>query len=87
FGRWKTEAASYHGDNKVHFSQTKEDLLRVTDELRRSNPDTKIYAMGESLGANFAIWLASSKPTLVDGVICSGPCYKRWLHPRARWTK
>ena len=87
FGRWKTEAKNFKGDNKVHFSQTKEDLLRLTDDLKRENPNTKIYALGESLGANFAIWLASSKPDLVDGVIVSGPCYKRWLHPRARWTK
>ncbi|HEY9685104.1 MAG TPA: alpha/beta fold hydrolase [Oculatellaceae cyanobacterium] len=87
FGRWKTESKDFHGDNKVHFSQTKDDLLHLTDTLRRENPNTKIYALGESLGANFAIWLASSKPDLVDGVIVSGPCYKRWLHPRLRWPK
>jgi alpha-beta hydrolase superfamily lysophospholipase len=87
FGRWKTDSAQFNGDSKIHFSQTKEDLLRLTDTLRRENPDAKIYALGESLGANFAIWLASSKPELVNGVIVSGPCYKRWLHPRVRWTK
>jgi alpha-beta hydrolase superfamily lysophospholipase len=87
FGRWKTDYAKFNGDSKVHFSQTKEDLLRVADDLRRSNPEAKLFVLGESLGANFAIWLASSKPNLVDGVICSGPCYKRWLHPRARWAK
>jgi alpha-beta hydrolase superfamily lysophospholipase len=87
FGRWKAESAKWNGDNKVHFSQTKEDLLRVTDTLRRENPDLKIYALGESLGANFAIWLGSSKPNLINGVICSGPCYKRFTHVRARWGK
>jgi alpha-beta hydrolase superfamily lysophospholipase len=86
FGRWKAESAKWNGDNKVHFSQTKEDLLRVADTLRRENPDTKIYALGESLGANFAIWLGSSKPNLINGVICSGPCYKRFTHVRARWA-
>ena len=87
FGRWKAESAKWNGDNKVHFSQTKEDLLRVTDTLRRENPDLKIYALGERLGANFAIWLGSSKPNLINGVICSGPCYKRFTHVRARWGK
>lgn len=85
FGRWKAEAAEYHGDSDIHFNQTKEDLLKLVDSIRRENPNTKIYCLGESLGANVAFWVASSKPDLIDGVITSGPCYRRWLHPRPRW--
>jgi alpha-beta hydrolase superfamily lysophospholipase len=87
FGRWKVESSKFNGDSQIHFSQTKEDYLRILDFLRRANPDTPIYCMGESLGANIAFWAASNHSDLVDGVIVSSPCYKRWIHPRLRWIE
>ncbi len=87
FGRWKTEAAKFNGDSNIHFSQSKEDYLRVIDAVRRAHPGVPIFAMGESLGANLAFWAASTAPDKIDGVIVTSPCYKRWIHPRPRWVE
>ncbi len=87
FGRWKTQYKRFGGTPDIHFSQTKEDYLRIVDFLNREYPNVPIYCMGESIGANVAFWLASSRPSLVDGVIVTSPCYKRWVHPRLRWFK
>jgi alpha-beta hydrolase superfamily lysophospholipase len=85
FGRWKTEYKKFHGDNKVHFTQSEADLVNLLKELRRTNPTQKIYCVGESLGANYALWIASTNPDLIDGVIACSPCVKRFIHPRLRW--
>jgi alpha-beta hydrolase superfamily lysophospholipase len=87
FGRWKADYKKFNGDANIHFSQSKEDYLKIIDALRRKHPGVPIYAMGESLGANLAFWAASNHPDLIDGVIVTSPCYKRWIHPRPRWVE
>jgi alpha-beta hydrolase superfamily lysophospholipase len=84
FGRWRTESSTFNGDDGIHYSQTKEDLLLILSNLRQEFPGKKIYCLGESVGANLCFWLASNKPELLDGVIVSSPCIKKIFHPNAR---
>lgn len=85
FGRWKTEAAKFHGDTDIHFTKSEDDLLNLLTLVREQNPQCKIYCLGESLGANYALWVASVKAPLIDGVIAGSPCVKLCVHPRLRW--
>lgn len=86
FGRWKNENTKFGGDSKIHFSQSEEDIQKVCTSLRQQHPGEKIYVMGESLGANLALWLASNHPDLCDGIIVSAPCFQTDMHPRPRWA-
>jgi alpha-beta hydrolase superfamily lysophospholipase len=85
FGRWKDEAQRFHGDSKIHFTESQLDLLRVLKAVREENPNEKIFCFGESLGANYALWVAANNPGLIDGVIAGSPCFKACVHPRLRW--
>lgn len=84
FGRWRTENEKFNGDNKIHYTQSQDDLVRVLTEMRKKYPETPIYLMGESLGANLSVWAASTHSDLIDGIILSSPCVKRIirLNPR-----
>lgn len=85
FGKWKTQAQAYGGDSKPHFTQSKEDLINILRKVHEKHLGAPVIVLGESLGANYAFWLASSNPELIDGVIVTAPCYKTYWHPRARW--
>lgn len=86
FGRWRNEAEKFGGDDQIHFGQSEEDLLKVCQTIRAQHPDSKVYILGESLGANLAFWLASNHSELVDGIIVSGPCFDADMHPSPRWA-
>ncbi|MBX9691010.1 MAG: lysophospholipase, partial [Cyanobacteria bacterium] len=51
-----------------------------------NNTNTPLFCLGESMGANLALWIASEKAELVDGLILSAICYKTDWHPRWRWV-
>lgn len=80
FGRWRAESDKFGGDSHIHYTQTKADIEEVLGLLRRTYPHQKIYLLGESVGANMAIWLLSTKTGLADGAILSSPCIKRITH-------
>lgn len=84
FGSWQTENEKFGGDNKIHYTQSENDLTALLIALRRLYPDKRIFVMGESLGANLAVRLASTRPELIDGIILASPCVKRiWrINPR-----
>jgi alpha-beta hydrolase superfamily lysophospholipase len=81
FGRWQTESGNFSGDSGIHYTQSREDLEIVLQHLREQYPDKKIICLGESIGANLAVWLASTRPNYCDGVILSSPCIKHCFHP------
>jgi alpha-beta hydrolase superfamily lysophospholipase len=84
FGRWQSESKKFDGDAGIHYSQTQIDLENVLRKLRSEYPDKKVIVVGESIGANLALWLASKDPDLLDGVILSSPCIKPRFHPIPR---
>lgn len=85
FGRWKTEAKKFGGDDQIHFTQSKEDLLRIVTELRIQHPEQQIICLGESLGANYALWaLSEEQGQLFDAGIIFAPGVKTRIHPQPR---
>jgi alpha-beta hydrolase superfamily lysophospholipase len=87
FGRWKTDSKKFGGDDQVHFTQSKDDLYRVAKKLRAENPDARMICLGESLGANYALWAMSEEGgKLFDGAVVFAPGVKTRIHPQARWA-
>lgn len=86
FGRWKEESAKFGGDDKIHFTQSTGDVVKILRYLKEKNPDEKVICMGESLGANLALLVAAEHPDLVKSAIVSAPCVKTQVHPSARWA-
>ena len=84
FGRWQSEAKTFSGDDGIHYTQTEQDLEVVLKKLRSEYPDKKTYVLGESIGANLALWLAAKEPEALDGIILSSPCIKACFHPMPR---
>lgn len=84
FGQWRNHSAMFGGDSKIHYTQSQSDIVRVLEVLRKQYPNERIYALGESLGANLSVWVASEHPQLVDGLILSSPCIKPIWHARPR---
>ncbi|MBX9666645.1 MAG: lysophospholipase [Candidatus Obscuribacterales bacterium] len=82
FGSWRTETSKFGGDSKIHYNQSESDLLDVLKALKSKYSNYPVYALGESLGANMAVWVASTEPQLVNGIILASPCVKR----RARYN-
>lgn len=87
FGDWRTENHGFAGDSGVHFGQSKDDLTSILKALRKKYPDKPIFCVGESFGANMAIWEASTEPSLMDGFIASGAVFRTRVHPRPLWVK
>jgi alpha-beta hydrolase superfamily lysophospholipase len=82
FGAWRTQGEDFaEGDRKIHYTMSENDLVNVLTKLRSDNPNTKVYCMGESLGANLAVWVGSEHPQLTDGLVLVSPCVKSYLHP------
>ncbi|HEY9677743.1 MAG TPA: alpha/beta fold hydrolase [Drouetiella sp.] len=86
FGRWKDEHEKFKGDDKIHFTQSTDDVVAILKYLKGQNSSDKIICMGESLGANIALLVAAEHPELVDGAIVSAPCVKTCVHPSPRWA-
>lgn len=80
FGRWQTEPKTFGGDSQIHYTASEHDIVSVLTALHQDDPDHPLYCLGESLGANLAVWTGSSHPELTDGLILVSPCIKRDLH-------
>ncbi|MBX3077578.1 alpha/beta fold hydrolase [Candidatus Obscuribacterales bacterium] len=77
FGAWRKDNEKFNGDDKIHYTQSQGDIVDVLSTLKKMYSDVPLYMMGESLGANLSVWVASTHPDLVDGIILSSPCVKR----------
>lgn len=86
FGRWRDQYEKFNGDDLIHFTQSRDDLLLLVQTLRKEDPDSRIFAMGESLGANMALHMVTDHPELCNGLILGSPCYKSRIHPKPRWV-
>lgn len=84
FGRWRTESAQFHGDNKIEIGQSQQDLLDLITTIRQANPGQSLFCLGESLGANMTLLLVSEHPELTDGAILGSLCHKQRIHPKLR---
>jgi alpha-beta hydrolase superfamily lysophospholipase len=84
FGAWRKENEKFNGDDKIHYTQSQGDIIEVLSTLKKMYGDLPIYMMGESLGANLSVWVASTQPELIDGIILSSPCVKRIIRVNKR---
>ena len=87
YGDWLNKDNTFGHDQAIHYGQSKDDLTKVLTTLRQDFPNQKIYCLGESLGANLALWEASTDPQLMDGVVTVGLTNRnRRLTPRPHWA-
>ncbi len=77
FGRWYLGKGQFAPQGSVSYTKSKVDLLKVLAALRKEYANLPIFCVGESLGANVSLWLASTSPNYLDGAIISNPCVKR----------
>ncbi len=73
FGKYRHEGFGEKRDKKVHYKRSMVDFYLLMKELRLQYPGVPVYTLGESLGANVALYLANSRPDLVDGVVAVSP--------------
>lgn len=52
------------------------DVRELLKNIRKAQPESRLFIMGESMGGALAIRIAAENPELVDGVICSAPAWK-----------
>jgi alpha-beta hydrolase superfamily lysophospholipase len=52
-----------------------EDILSLARIIRKENPDTKIFLLGESFGGLLTFLLAHRSPELFSGLICLAPAF------------
>ncbi|HEY9684420.1 MAG TPA: alpha/beta fold hydrolase [Oculatellaceae cyanobacterium] len=85
FGRWMSEGKNFGGDNRIHIGQSQSDLISLVERVRKDNPTKKVFFLGESQGANLALWVIENHPELTDGAIIASPCFRTRVHPSPRW--
>lgn len=79
FGRWRQGDYQNAANSQVSYHRSRADLVRLFAKLDEQYARLPIFCIGESLGANLALWLASTFPDYLDGVIISSTCVKRRL--------
>lgn len=62
--------------HKVNYKKSSEDLLKLADRLKTDHPDIPLYIVGESMGADMAIRIASARPELAAGLVLSSPAIR-----------
>ncbi len=62
--------------SKVNHEKSYEEIVQLAQLVRNKYPDTRIIAMGESLGCTFCLKLASEHPDLIKGIILSAPAVR-----------
>jgi acylglycerol lipase len=64
----------------INYKQSNTDIVALTKYVKTAYPNIPLYIIGESLGADMALHIASECPTLVDGLILAAPSVKhRWF--------
>ncbi|HEY9774917.1 MAG TPA: alpha/beta fold hydrolase [Planktothrix sp.] len=79
YGRWMSDAKyqkSGKDPNQLDYAQSYEDLLSLVKAARAQHPGLPLFLVGESLGADMALHVASSVPDQIDGLVLSSPAIK-----------
>ncbi|MBX9685743.1 MAG: lysophospholipase [Candidatus Obscuribacterales bacterium] len=61
---------------KVNYRKSSEDLISLADRLKSDHKGLPLYMVGESMGADMAIRIASARPELADGLVLSAPAIR-----------
>lgn len=73
YGRWHEERNKFQGSDKICYEKSYEDLVNLAARMRSLHPHQPMFCIGESLGADLVLHLASVRPDLTDGLILSSP--------------
>lgn len=71
YGKWFREGT--RKQRKFNYKQTISDVYQVIRRIKKAHPSTPIICLGESLGANMALFIAGDSPELINGVIAISP--------------
>lgn len=77
FGRWVASDGNKVPEGEIAVYRSREDIIQIVLALREQRPNLPIFLMGESLGANLSLWIASVHPNLIDGIVIASPCSTR----------
>jgi alpha-beta hydrolase superfamily lysophospholipase len=58
---------------KVNYEKSYEDIVQLAQLIKQKYPDTKLIALGESLGCTFCVRLAAEHQDLINGLLLSAP--------------
>lgn len=61
---------------KVNNEKSYADIVQVATLIKKKYPDTKLIAIGESLGCTFCVKLAAEHPELIEAIALSAPAVK-----------
>lgn len=61
---------------KLNYNKSANDLLKLADRLKSDHKSLPLYIVGESMGADMAIRIASERPELADGLVLSSPAIR-----------
>jgi alpha-beta hydrolase superfamily lysophospholipase len=82
YGRWVDHTGKKREQSaaKIDYSHSHSDMVALAENARKKFPTLPVFAIGESLGAEMALHIASEKPDLIDGLILSAPSVRhKWF--------
>jgi alpha-beta hydrolase superfamily lysophospholipase len=84
YGKWYHQDFGGGQSKTFNYTQTIEDVRKLLTTLRAKHPNTPIYCIGESLGANFGLVIGARMPQKINGLILVSPFFaaKKFVDPR-----
>lgn len=76
YGAWYHEGFGSKGDRHFNYGKSEIDVLLLVDQLSKYFPDTPVFLLGESLGANMSEVLLADCPDLFAGAVMVNPYVK-----------
>ncbi len=76
YGAWHHEGFGSKEDRHFNYANSEIDVLLLVDQLCKYFPDTPVFLLGESLGANMAEKLLADVPDLFAGGLMVNPYVK-----------
>ena len=76
YGRWLSGDGVRPAEPAVRYRKSQEDLVRLVQQLQLEYRGLPVFWIGESMGADLAMRVASTHPGLADGLVLSSPAIK-----------
>lgn len=61
---------------KINHHKSYDDIVQLATLVKQKYPNTRVVALGESLGCTFCVHLAAEHPELISGVVLSAPAVR-----------
>jgi alpha-beta hydrolase superfamily lysophospholipase len=73
YGQWHYNNYGTKKDRTFNYDKTCTDIYSLIKKIRATYPNVPVYSLGESLGANMAMFVAGKNPEQIDGIIIVSP--------------